>query len=666
MAQMQRFRWWVVEWVASIIVLVSFLSYRYNKGKGSEWSTEDTWLFTIPTISSLLSFLGIVFSVFQRDVDAVCRIESQLVWSVTALWTISAIVATVGPINGLPIDSYESFINDHPNLYFFCFWALLVSIILVASWFNQYIYGEEVENSISTQWILLGAISFLSMLRGISFRDARLTDYLIEDLGNGTTYNTTIVVPICETGVYTCDRVTFTIILSAVSATTACVMTPWKGNSRKCQADVGITLFIAWLFGIAFVTFDSGPGVQLGSLYISSYINLFLCLDIVIQSTAGSNGKKIANPSSSVVGRGAIFDAAYTQLERMNPDTQEHPDRSASYKDLFENVTLMSTSEGDDHEETIPPATRHRRSYIDLKYQAIQVNRLELWCILIIESCVNVAALVPNLSGPWDRSFPQKGILTLPSLSIIISFVGIATCMRKTNRANIIQIASVIMAVLTWLAAIPVLSRFVDFAIFGNKQNSTEATNEANLFFSTWISVIVVLLLCTNLFHASIVTSDWVLLSAFSFALLASTVVTFNSNISTEMDDAGRQVTVPLCTDYAHIKDSTCKGSTLSFYLGLFSGIVSLLMIPLYKCGPWLHFLVAIPLVAIWGVAVVYITFSAKDSGSAGVFYFSSWYVFYDYGRFPNITSKSHSFLINREGPRRCFRLIWLHYHLCC
>jgi hypothetical protein len=450
----------------------------------------------------------------------------------------------------------------------------------------------------------------------------------MEDLGNGTTYNITIVVPICESSVYTCERVTFTIILSAISATTACFMTPWKGNSRKCQSDVGITLLIGWLFGVAFITFGSGPGVQLGSLYISTYINLFLCLDIVIQTTAGSNGEKATNWRNSIVSRGAIFDAAYTQLERMNPDTQQQTDRSASYRDLFENVTLVSASEDDDHEEPdLRVSRRRRRSYLDQKYQSIQVNRLKLWCILIIESCVNVAALIPNLLGPEDRNPAQKLILTLPSLSIVISFIGFATCMRKTKRANIIHAISVILSVLTWLTAIPFLSQVADFAILGHHGGGNTATNGANLVFSTWISVIVVLLLCTNLFHASIITSDWVLLAACSFALMASSIVFFTTNSPTDEDDAVRPATVPDCTDFAHIKDSTCKGSTLSFYLGLFSGVVSLIMVPLYKCGPLLHLLVVTPLVVLWGVAVAYITFSATDSVTAGIFYFASWYV---------------------------------------
>jgi hypothetical protein len=596
--------------------------------EGSDWTREDTWLFAIPCISASLSFLGSIASVCQRDVDKVCRIESQLVWSITALWTISAIVTAVGPLSEVSMTTYETFIQNHPNVYFFSFGALVVSIILVASWFNQYIHGEDVENSISTQWILLGAISFLSMLRGIAFRHASLSDNLIEDLGNGTIYNITIVVPICESGVYVCERVTFTIVLSAISATTACIMTPGKGNSRKCQADVGITLFIGWLFGVGFLTFGSGPGVQLGSLFISIYINLFLCLDMVIQSTAGSNGKKVTRRRSSVVGRGAIFDAAYTQLERMHPETQEHLDRSTSYVDLFENVTLGSESKDGDHEGTDPQVNRNRRSYLDLKYEAIQVNRLELWCILIIESCVNVAALIPNLSWSGERTLDQKFILTLPSLSIVISCIGFATCMRKTKRAKIIQGVSVILSVLTWLMAVPIFSRVANFAILGFKNDdNTEATNEANIFFSTWISVIVVLLLCTSLFHASIVTSDWVLVAAFSFALMASSIVTFNSNTSTDVDDAGHQMMIPQCTEYELMKDSTCKGSTLSFYLGLISGVVSLLMVPLYKCGPWLHFLVSLPLVVLWGVAVAYITFSAADSVTAGIFYFSSWYV---------------------------------------
>jgi hypothetical protein len=443
MARMERFRWWVIQFIANAVVLASYLSYRYYlPEEESEWSTADKWIFFVPSVSAFLSLLGIFASVFQKEEDSVCRIESILVWAVTAVWSLAAILASVGPLRDREIISYESFIGMHPNLYFFSLLALVVAIILMASWFNQYIYGEDVEYSTSTQWILLGALSFLAMLSSISFRDSFFVEEIVQVVGNEVTVDTTNVIPICESGVYTCKRATFAIALSAVSAVIACFMAPWKGKSRKCQTDVGIALFIGWIAGVALITFGSGPGIRWGSLYFASYINLFLCLDIVIQSTAGSDGKTVppSNRRSSAINRGAIFDAAYAHLERMNPDAQEKLDRSDSYKDLFESVALVSGSDDDGSEQV---SGVDERSKFSKKYERSRVNRLELWCVLMIESCVNVAALIPNLSESGQRTSSENFVLMLPSMSIVVSFFGYASCMRKSKRSQVIQAASV-------------------------------------------------------------------------------------------------------------------------------------------------------------------------------------------------------------------------------
>ena len=176
-----------------------------------------------------------------------------------------------------------------------------------------------------------------------------------------------------------------------------------------------------------------------------------------------------------------------------------------------------------------------------------------------------------------------------------------------------------------WGTAVPFLSYIADSAILGfNDGNDTEIDRDPNLFFSTWISVILCLLLVTNIFRASPVTQDWVLLATFSFALMASSIVFFNSEHFTINED-GTQEALPPCTNTTDIRDSTCTRATLGFYLGLWSGIISLLMVCLYRCPAWLHFVVSLPLLVFWGVAVAYITFNAKNGVAAGILYFSCW-----------------------------------------
>lgn len=181
-----------------------------------------------------------------------------------------------------------------------------------------------------------------------------------------------------------------------------------------------------------------------------------------------------------------------------------------------------------------------------------------------------------------------------------------------------------------WATAIPILSYSVDAEILGYESGfSSEAKRDANLFSSTWISVIVVILLITNIFRASVVTSDWVLLATFSFALMGSSLVYFNTqNPDFEFGKNGNlDASVPQCSAFTQLQNSTCRKTTIAFYLGIFSGLASMVMAVLFRCGPLLHCIMACILVIFWSVAVAYITFARTEGAAAGVLYFSCWYV---------------------------------------
>jgi hypothetical protein len=453
MVYLQRFKWWAIECVASGVVLASFLSYRYHLPETTGWTSVDSLMFSVPSISVLLSVGAMVASVLERSNPATCRLESVLVWAETILWAVSTVAVTVGPFLTRDLAELDNFIVLQPNLYFFSMLALIIAMVIMASWFNQYIHGDD-EKSVATQWIMLGSISFLAMITGIAFRESLDGQVQVMSLPNGTMYNSTVTLPACQTDNFSCDRVTFSIVLSAVSAVVACLMTPFKGITYKCQADVSLVLFVAWLFGIGYLTFDTGPANRWNSLYFASFINLFLCLDILIQSTAGSEVN--INPEmatymrrSSKIDREAIFEAAYNQLGRIYHEPHESLNRTASYANLFEEVKY----DADDEEIEELPA-QDRQSYVDQEYLANSVQRLELWCILIIESAVNVASLVRNVSEAGSRTHAEKSVLILPCLSIVVGLVGFSTCMRKRKRARVIQAVSVNSFMIWFLASL--------------------------------------------------------------------------------------------------------------------------------------------------------------------------------------------------------------------
>jgi hypothetical protein len=357
----------------------------------------------------------------------------------------ATVVVIVGPSDDDSYSEQTALINIHPNLYFFSISSFVVSILLMASWFNENVQGLD-EQSASTQWILLGAISFFVMVSGIAFRDDYVTIAANSTLMNGTYVNATQTVPICTTGVYDCRRVTFAILLGAVSAVVACLLVPWKQASRKCQSDISIMLFIGWLAGVALITFGTGPGQTWGNLYFSCYVCMYLSLHIVIVSTCGDEKTdrvpygRARRGSGSLVDRNAVWDVAYERLERRVGRHVRHVrDRSDSYADMFAASYRWVSDSSSDHDD----GNTETQQYIDGKYRKNQLYRLELWCILLIESIVNLIALKKELPVHGLRSPLEIWALVAPSLSIVVAFCGFSTCMRTTKCADRIQVLSV-------------------------------------------------------------------------------------------------------------------------------------------------------------------------------------------------------------------------------
>jgi hypothetical protein len=143
----------------------------------------------------------------------------------------------------------------------------------------------------------------------------------------------------------------------------------------------------------------------------------------------------------------------------------------------------------------------------------------------------------------------------------------------------------------------------------------TQTLQRGNIFFSTWICLIVSVLLVLCWFRASIITSDWVLLGVASAALFISSLIYFSEDITTEGED-GSLVTSPQCTNPTEIVASSCQKVTIAFLLGLISCIISFIMAALYCLGPKWHLLIITPLFVLWGVAVAYITFSTAAGAS--------------------------------------------------
>lgn len=447
---MNRFKLWVMLLVASIIVCTSFLSYQHDLDElGKNWSLQDRWVFMLSTLSILLSFLGIVASICPQE-RTVCRFESILVWSAVVLWCTGSVtnIIIIHPFQ----EGGDPSIVRHPSIYFFSIVCLIISILIMASWFKQFVVSDD--SPTATYWILLGTMSFYAVVSSIAFRD-KTVEVPVEAASGMNITNTTETIRMqqCEMSGFSCERATFATFISAISAGCCCIITPWRGISVRCQNDVCLLLFVSWCVGARLLTFNTGPATNFGNLYLSVWFCVFLSLHLLIvtatsESSLGVASGRPSRRSSTTVGRGDILEVAYDAME-IRRRLASKPNKSDSYKDLFEPVedwdgwhSTSSLEEG--NKESVLQTGRESASHL---YERRQVQRLEYWSMLLIASIVCLAAIFPDSSSGLERCIWDKTALAIPSTSIVFSLLGIGTVLRSSNRAKVMEGMSVSTAV---------------------------------------------------------------------------------------------------------------------------------------------------------------------------------------------------------------------------
>ena len=391
-----HFKWWTIECIASLIVIFSY--YDEFSTSRDELSSRDFWIFYSSIVSTLISMFGLVVCLLPIERKA-CSLESLLVWFIAILRSTTTIVGIIGRNR---VDAENTLLSNyrllalHPNVYFFSLWALIASILMVASWYKR-LLNLTTEWQTSTQWILLGAMSFFTMLSALVFRDQTVTG----EFTNSTQYNisrsdlvstvnsltidgtisnsTTIgnltnvylasdetratnpaqalfgalvdvgvmeTVSSCETASFSCFRIHYVIGLSAATFVLACFLAPLKGTNRTFQVDVSIILFLLWLPSLPILTVSPGPATRAGNLFFGIYISYFLVLKIFIYSVtfraSSENTNGIADDlkESEPINRKILWKAAYGKLERNSTFDQDERDENDSWESLFDEPEL--------------------------------------------------------------------------------------------------------------------------------------------------------------------------------------------------------------------------------------------------------------------------------------------------------------------------------------
>lgn len=251
------------------------------------------------------------------------------------------------------------FVSLHPNVYFFCLLGFLVSVLMVASWYTEFV-NRGSEWAAYKRWILLAAMSLFTALSALCFRertefgeftdpnehnismsdfvasinsltmaDGMINHWNVENttVGNRMIKNLTIenltehnltekkltdpirtvfevlledevfeTLPTCDLASYSCVRINYLIGLSLTTFVIACFMARVTESTPTCQIDISIILFLFWLCSLPQLTVSPGPATRAGNMYFGIYICFFLVLSIFITTcTCKLSAKKAEN-----------------------------------------------------------------------------------------------------------------------------------------------------------------------------------------------------------------------------------------------------------------------------------------------------------------------------------------------------------------------------------
>ena len=346
-----RFKWWTVGLVSSFVTTFAYANEFHALVKKKGVPFRDTWIFYSGIATAIISIAGLLLCVLPRKERSICRVDSILVWVNAILWIVETAVEIIGGGVEKTIVSEFQFVFKHPNAYFFSLLGFAVSLLLVASWFKEFISRGD-QWSAFTSWLLLSGMGFFTMLSVLYFRDqivfgeldqsnpynitrsdleasvfSLVSDYKLEDtstmenisvehsnitnitesyLANANSTGLSVNDPIqesfealveagvlkslhsCEVTTYSCLRITYALGLSAATATVASMMVPLKGSSPTCQTDIAIVLLLIWLPSLSILTISPGPATLVGNIYFGTYICYFLVLDIFVTSVTST------------------------------------------------------------------------------------------------------------------------------------------------------------------------------------------------------------------------------------------------------------------------------------------------------------------------------------------------------------------------------------------
>jgi len=545
-------------------------------------------------------------------------IETILIFSNLIVWTIIAVATLVGvntrltPLDELVMatkkDGYDSNISQ-PNIYFFSFGSFFISVYLTSSWSKQYFLRDE--NALTTtQWTFLATSGFLVMVTGFSLLD--------QSSCGSKAY-------------YSCGRTSYGIFVGLLSGVTSCIMIPWRSAPLKCQAEFALILLVTWAVAIGYLTFNTGPAVQINTMYFGIYLSFSIAFNILMTTTYADSvleaspysqvefGTRESERTQDVFGAAGFLDFAYANITRPQAvDSADDPrNANPTEAELFDPVGGSFSSFGSTDDDLFAVSSRIELETKFNKKVIVgkrKLGRIEIWFILWVESIVCIAVF----RGDMEKDVPllEQWIALAPAISIVLCFIGWVISTIQKKWAFVVEGLLILICIGIWIRGqIAVTLHFKDdISDRGGMEDMT-----ANQLFMSYGSFFTSLYLFTNWSNASMTTTDWIFLSAASATMFGVLQIVHENSLKDCMKDV-----------------AACGQLELVILLAFGSAIIALIMVFvsfLPSCGrfmPFVHVTAGTLFLALWCFGSYFILFKKDGVGTEiGPTFFACWGVLF-------------------------------------
>lgn len=151
----------------------------------------------------------------------------------------------------------------------------------------------------------------------------------------------------------------------------------------------------------------------------------------------------------------------------------------------------------------------------------------------------------------------------------------------------------------------------------------------------------------TNWFTASQTTTCWVILSGFSFTLMASSLYRLRHEVGVEGEN-GSFSEMPECEVMGGV--DLCDRVYFAMVLGATSTAVSVLMALLFGAPVVLHLIAGLAIFGAWCAGVVFITFGGGQGEEVSSAFFGTWFALF---ASLNIAATNFVILVKRRAKKR-------------